>query len=390
MAPLSRLKILDFTQMMTGPMATMLLADYGADVIKVEAPDGDPFRKSGEATLGGDGVFFLSLNRNKRGIVADMKTPEGREAIRNLAREADVIVENFRPGLAQKLGIDYEQLKSENPGLIYCSITGFGPTGPHSHRPALDQVIQAISGVMQVTGTPQSGPLKTGFPFADLVTALLATVGVLTAVVSRFETGRGQRIDLSMMDASVFSIVPRDIYYDVKKASPPLTGNEHWDIVPNNAYRTSDGRDIMVISINDKFWAILAKALGLAEMITDERFATKAARLRNRAELDRRVAAAFATKTMAQWDAELSAAGAIYGPVRTWDEVFSDPEVISNMIHELDHPAAGKLRFVGNPIRMSETPAQIRTASPTLGQHTEEVLSAVGWPTRHAKQQAGA
>ena len=382
MGPLSHLKILDFTQMMTGPMATMLLADYGADVIKVESPDGDPFRKSGEATLGGDGVFFLSLNRNKRGIIADMKTPEGREAVLRLAREADVIVENFRPGLAQKLGIDYDQLKEENPGLIYCSITGFGPTGPHSHRPALDQIIQAISGVMQVTGTKDSGPLKTGFPFADLVTALLATVGILTAVTARTTSGKGQRIDLSMMDASVFSIVPRDIYYDVKKDSPPLTGNEHWDIVPNNTYRTSDGRDIMVISINDKFWTILARALGLDDMVTDERFATKGARLKNRAALDRRVADAFATKTMAEWDALLSAAGAIYGPVRTWNEVFSDPEVVDNMIHELDHPLAGKLRFVGNPIRMSDTPAEMRTASPVLGQHTEEILAATGWPTR--------
>ena len=212
---LKGLKVLDFTQMMTGPMATMMLADSGADVIKVEQPEGDPFRKSGETTLGGDGVFFLAINRNKRGITLDLKSDSGKEAARALAAGADVLVENFRPGFTEKVGLSYEELREINPRLIYCSITGFGHSGPDAKRPALDQIIQAMSGLMQITGTPESGPLKTGFPFSDLATALIATTGILTAMHARERTGEGQRVDLSMMDASIFSLVPRDVYFDL-------------------------------------------------------------------------------------------------------------------------------------------------------------------------------
>ena len=218
---LDSLKVLDFTQMMTGPLATMVLADFGADVIKVEAPGGDPFRRSGETTLAGDGVFFLSMNRNKRGIVVDMKTPEGQKKVQELAAEADVVIENFRPGLAEKLGIDYERLKQNNPRLIYCSITGFGRKGRNANRPALDQVIQAMSGMMQVTGTPESGPQKVGSPIADFTTAMLATIGILTALYKRTFTGRGQRLDISMMDAAIFSMAPRDLYFQATKKAPP-------------------------------------------------------------------------------------------------------------------------------------------------------------------------
>jgi crotonobetainyl-CoA:carnitine CoA-transferase CaiB-like acyl-CoA transferase len=375
MGALSKLRVLDFTQMMTGPIATMLLADFGADVIKVEAPEGDPFRKSGEATLGGDGVFFLSLNRNKRGIVVDLKTEQGRAAIHDLVSQADVVVENFRPGQAEKLGLGYEELQALNPRLIYCSISGFGRTGQNRDRPALDQVMQAVSGLMQITGTEETGPLKIGFPFSDLATGLLATIGILAAVASRYETGEGQRVDLSMLDASVFSLVPRDIYYDVMKKAPPLTGNQHWDIVPNNTYKTRDDREIMVISINDKFWEILARAIGVEDMATDSRFATKSARLRNREALDRRVAAAFSARSLAEWEQILTAAGAIYGAVRTWDEVFNDPQVASSLIHDVPHRAAGKLRMIGNPLKFSATPTDIRLPPPMLGEHTGDVLA---------------
>ena len=238
--------------------------------------------------------------------------------------------------------------------------------------------MQAVSGLMQITGTAQSGPLKIGFPFCDLATGLLATIGILAAVASRHETGEGQRVDLSMLDASVFSIVPRDIYYDTTKKTPPLTGNQHWDIVPNNTYRTRDGREIMVISINDKFWEILAKAIGVEDMATDPRFATKGARLQNREALDQRVAAAFAERTLAEWEPILTAAGAIYGAVRTWDEVFRDPQVVESLVHEVPHTAAGKLRMIGNPLKFSATPADIRLPPPMLGEHTEEVVANPG------------
>ena len=379
---LQGLKILDFTQMMTGSMATMLLGDMGADVIKVEQPEGDPFRKSGETSLGGDGAFFLAINRNKRGVVLDLKTEEGRQAAAALAREADVLVENFRPGFTDKVGLGYEQLRLANPRLVYCSITGFGREGPDRNRPALDQIIQAMSGLMQVTGTVQSGPLKTGFPLCDLVTALLATVGVLGAVEARHRTGEGQRVDLSMMDAAMFTHVPRDVYFDATGKSPPLTGNEHWDIVPNNTYRTVDGRDIMIITINDKFWQVLCDGLGIAEWKTDPRYATKNARLAHRAEVDGKLAEVFATRSLEEWNRILLEVGAIFGPVRTWQEVFNDPAIKDHLIRTVDHPKAGPFKVVNNPLEFSGTPTAIALPPPTLGQHNAQVLGATGWPAR--------
>jgi crotonobetainyl-CoA:carnitine CoA-transferase CaiB-like acyl-CoA transferase len=381
-AALQGTKILDFTQMMTGPLATMLLADSGADVIKVESPEGDPFRRSGETTLGGDGAFFLGVNRNKRGIVLDLKSDAGREAARALAAQADVLVENFRPGLMERAGLSYEDLRQINPKLVYCSISGFGRTGPDKNRPALDMIIQAISGVMQVTGTQESGPIKTGFPFSDLVTALMATIGILTALQARERTGMGQRVDLSMLDASIFSQVPRDVYFDLTGKTPTRMGNEHWDLVPNNTYATSDGRDIMIITINDKFWQILCDAMGAPEFKTDPRFATKAARLAHRDEVNAGLSAIFATRTLDQWEQALSAGGAIYGAVRTWPEVFNDPQVVGSLVETLHHPVGGPFKVINNPLKFSGTPTQITRAPPMVGQHTDEVLAALqtGWP----------
>jgi formyl-CoA transferase len=371
---LEGLKILDFTQMMTGPMGTMILGDFGADVIKVEQPAGDPFRKSGETSLGGDSVFFLSVNRNKRGIALDLKSEAGRKAARELADQADVFVENFRPGFSEAAGLGYEELRKTNPGLIYCSITGFGQTGPDANRPALDQVIQAMSGMMQITGTPETGPLKTGFPFADLVTALISTIGILAALEARHRTGLGQRIDLAMLDATIFSMVPRDVFYSVTKSSPPLTGNQHWDIVPNDTYKTADGREIMIITINDKFWRILVEAMGAPALAADPRYATKQARLANRGAVDAELRALFASKTMAEWDRLLGAAGAIYGPVKTWPEVFEAPATRDALIRTVSHPTAGDYDVVQNPVQLSQTPHSIRRPPPTFGQHNAEIL----------------
>lgn len=383
MTALKGLKVLDFTQMMTGPFATMMLADSGADVIKVEQPDGDPFRKSGETTLGNDGVFFLAINRNKRSIVLDLKTEKGQAAAQALAAEADVFVENFRPGFAEKAGLGYEALRKINPRIIYCSITGFGQTGPDKNRPALDMIIQAMSGIMQITGTEESGPIKTGFPFADLVTALLATVGILTALQAREKTGEGQRVDLSMMDATIFSLVPRDVYFDVTGKTPGRMGNEHWDIVPNNTYRTSDGRDIMIITINEKFWHILCDAMDASELKTDPKFASKAARLANRDAVNAKLSDIFATRTLAEWDKALSAAGAIYGPVKTWPEVFNDPHVVQNLLKTLEHPKGGPFKVINNPLQFSATPNEIYRSPPLLGEHDREILNEAGaaWPS---------
>lgn len=383
---LEGLRVLDFTQMMTGPMGTMILADFGADVIKVEQPAGDPFRKSGETSIDGDSVFFLSVNRNKRGIVLDLKSEEGRAAARALAAQADIFVENFRPGFSEAVGLGYEDLEKLNPGLIYCSITGFGRTGPDAGRPALDQVIQAMSGMMQITGTPESGPLKTGFPFSDLATALISTIGILMAVEARHRTGRGQRIDLSMLDATIFSMVPRDVFYSVTKTSPPLTGNQHWDIVPNDTYATADGREIMIITINDKFWRVLVEAMGVPELADDPRFASKQARLANRDAVDAALRELFLTRPLAEWDELLAKGGAIYGPVRTWPEVFEAPAIRESLIRTISHPVAGDYDVVQNPLVLSGTPHAIRRPPPALGQHNSEILQQGGVVWRHADQ----
>ena len=260
---------------------------------------------------------------------------------------------------------------------------GFGRTGPDKNRPALDMIIQAVSGVMQVTGTQESGPLKTGFPFSDLVTALMATIGILVALQARERTGEGQRVDLSMLDASIFSQVPRDVYFDLTGKTPVRMGNQHWDIVPNNTYASADGRDIMIITINDKFWHILCDAIGASELKTDPRFATKEGRLANREAVDARLSEIFASRDLAQWEQALSAAGAIYGAVRTWPEVFSDQHVVDTLLKTLHHPKGGAFKVINNPLQFSATPTHILRSPPMLGEHNDEVLTTKGasWPS---------
>jgi formyl-CoA transferase len=244
-------------------------------------------------------------------------------------------------------------------------------------------IIQAVSGVMQVTGTQESGPLKTGFPFSDLVTALIATIGILVALQARERTGEGQRVDLSMLDASIFSQVPRDVYFDLTGKTPVRMGNQHWDIVPNNTYASADGRDIMIITINDKFWHILCDAIGAGELKTDPRFATKEGRLANRDAVDARLSEIFASRDLAQWEQALSAAGAIYGAVRTWPEVFSDQHVVDTLLKTLHHPKGGAFKVINNPLQFSGTPTHILRSPPMLGEHNGEVLTAKGasWPS---------
>lgn len=387
---LEGLKVLDFTQMMNGPFGTMLLADFGADVIKVEPPAGDTMRLTGETFLGDDAVYFLTLNRNKRSVVLDLTTPEGQHTAQEMAKQVDIVVENFRPGVAEKLGISYETLSSLNPRLIYCSTSAFGRTGPDSIRPGMDPVVQAMSGIMQLTGDEQTGPLKTGMPYSDLITPLLSTIGVLAAIQSRNKTGRGQRVDLSMLDATIFSMIPRDAYYFATGETPGRIGNAHWQIVPYNTYRTSDDRHVMVIAHTDKFWRVLAAAVGADELLADERLKTKDGRLAHRDIVDAGLAEAFAKQPLAHWNEKLLEAQAMFSPVLNFQEVFEDPRVQKDLVEELDHPTAGKFKVVTNPIRLSETPTSIRRPPPTIGQHTDEVLREFGLAPHEAEQPAAA
>ncbi len=375
---LEGLRVLDFTQMMNGPFGTMLLADFGADVIKVEPPEGDTMRKTGETFLGEDAVYFLTLNRNKRSVVIDLTTAEGQSMAHQLAAQVDIVVENFRPGVAKKLGIDYETLKPLNPRMIYCSTSAFGRDGPDAKRPGMDPVVQAMSGIMQLTGDERTGPLKTGMPYSDLITPLLSTIGVMAALESRNKTGRGQLVDLSMLDATIFSMIPRDAYYFTTGETPGRIGNAHWQIVPYNTYKTADDRFIMIIAHTDKFWRALALALEAPELAADQRLATKDGRLAHREIVDQGVADAFAKRPMAYWDEKLLAAGVMYSPVLTFPEVFESERVQRDLVVEVDHPLSGKFKLITNPIKLSETPPSTRTPPPTLGQHTEEVFAEFG------------
>ena len=376
-AALDGIRVLDFSQMMAGPLCAALLADFGADVVKIEPPEGDAMRNTGETRIGGETEFYLSVNRNKRSIVLDLKTPQGLAAALRLAGMADVVVENFRPGTADRLGIGYEALRSINPRLVYCSLSGFGRNSVDRDRPALDPVIQAMSGIMQLTGTADTGPLRSGFAVSDFSTPLFAAYGVAMALLARARTGEGQRVDLSMLHATIAAMVPREGYYFATGRTPERHGNEHYQIVPYNAYATADQREIFLIGHNDKYWQALVRALGDPEL-AQPRFAAGRDRIAQRAEVNRRIADALGRRPAAEWQQRLAAEGALFSLVRSFEEVFTDPEIEREMVVRLAHPTAGAVRVLANPLQLSATPASVRRAPPLLGQHTDEVLAEAG------------
>ncbi|HSW17612.1 MAG TPA: CoA transferase [Ramlibacter sp.] len=372
------IRVLDFSQMLAGPLAAMLLGDYGADVIKIEPPEGDALRRTGETQLGGETEYYLSANRNKRSLVVDLKSAAGLAIVRSLVLQADVLVENFRPGTADRLGIGYEAMRELNPRLVYCSLSGFGADSVHRDRAALDPVIQAMSGIMQLTGTPESGPLRTGFPVSDYVTPLLATSGILAALMARHTTGRGQRVDLTMLNATIFSMLPREGFYFATGKTPERNGNAHYQIAPYNTFQTADGRQVFLIGHNEKYWQALVQGLGEPGLAADARFATASLRNQHGVELYAQMGRIFATRGVADWTARLTEASALFSVVRTWDEVFQDPEVRRDMVREIPHPTAGQISVLANPVRLSESPVEIRRAPPLLGEHTQEVLREFG------------
>ena len=370
-------KVVDLSQVIAGPLCTLLLGDFGADVIKIEPPDGDSSRQLGSTRLGGDSDYYLAANRNKRSVVLDLKTPRGLAMVKALIRGADVVVENFRPGVMERLGLSYETLLADNPGLIYCSINGFGHDGPHRDKPALDPVVQAMSGVMQLTGTPDSGPLKTGILLSDFVTPLFGTMGVLAALYARNASGKGQRIDVSMLDATIFAMLPRDGHFFATGETPARMANAHYAIVPYNTFRTSDDRHIMVIAHDDKFWRALTKGLGLDALVDDARFRGGPERAANRQALEALMTDAFVGATLDHWEGRLTASGALFAPVRDFEQVFGDPGVKAGMVATVAHPTAGEVRLLKSPVRFSVTPADIRRAPPLLGEHTDAVVAAL-------------
>ncbi|WP_030902799.1 CaiB/BaiF CoA transferase family protein [Streptomyces sp. NRRL F-5126] len=377
---LSGLRVLDLSRILSGPMATMVLADLGADVIKIEdTARGDDTRQWGPPFQGPESAYFLSANRNKRGIRVDLKHPRGLDLVRRVAEGADVLVENFRPGTAARLGLGYQELAELNPRLIYASISGYGQTGPWSARPGYDAIAQAQSGMMSITGEPDGAPVRPGVPTADIGAGMWATIGVLAALHARERTGRGQHVDVSLFDGQLAWLTYVAGGYFATGELPRPLGSAHPTIVPYQALATADGH-LMVAVGNDRLWLRFTTALGVPELADDPRFRGNPDRVEHRAELLPLLEAVLAGKSRAHWAAELDAAGVPCAPIATVAEALEGEQARARgMVAEIDHPTAGRLRTLGSPLKLSATPPAVRTPPPTLGQHTEQVLAELGY-----------
>ncbi len=371
--PLAGVRVADFSRVLAGPLATMLLADLGADVVKVERPGtGDDTRGWGPPFVGDDAAYFLSLNRNKRSVVLDLATDEGRSLARRLALGSDVVVENFRPGLMERFGLDHPSLSAERPGLVYCSLTAFGDDGESASKPGYDIIVQALSGLMSVTGHPGGEPTKVGVALLDVICGLYAANAIQAALVGRAETGRGARVSVSLFDASVAAMVNQAANYLLGGLVPGPMGNAHPNIVPYQLFRASD-RPFILAAGNDRLFERTCEVLGLASLATDERFATNEARVRRRDELIPVLAEAFAARPAAEWLARLEAASVPCAAVRTLDEVFASPEGAAS-VQRVPDPVRGPLDLVADPIRVDGRRPPVRLAPPLLGEHTDEIV----------------
>lgn len=386
--PLSHLRILDLSRVLAGPWAGQLLGDLGAEVIKIERPGtGDDTRSWGPPYLkGADGsaelsAYFLSANRNKQSLAIDIAHPEGQALVRKLVAESDVVLENFKVGGLKRYGLDYDSLKRINPELIYCSITGFGQDGPYANRPGYDFLIQAMGGLMSITGQPDNepgaGPMKVGVALTDIMTGLYATIGVLAALSHRDRTGEGQYVEAALLDVQVACLANQAMNYLTTGKAPTRMGNAHPNIVPYQDFPTADGNMVLTIG-NDQQFARLCDVLEHPEWASDDRFATNRARVANRRELIPMLRQATVMRSTREWVDILERAGVPCGPVNTLDQVFDDPQILAREMRQtVTHPDLGEVPMVGNPIKLKLTPVTYRTAPPLLGEQSEQVLQHV-------------
>ncbi|MFP5511766.1 MAG: CaiB/BaiF CoA transferase family protein [Alphaproteobacteria bacterium] len=378
--PLSHIRVLELSRVLAGPWSAQTLADLGADVIKVERPGaGDDTRAWGPPWAGDQSAYFLSTNRGKRSITIDFERPEGQELVRKLAAQADVVIENFKVGGLVKYGLDYESLKAVNPRLVYCSITGFGQTGPYRNRAGYDFMIQGMGGLMSITGQPDGepggGPVKVGVAVTDIFTGLYATIGIMGALAHRDRTGEGQHVDLALLDVQVAVLANQAMNCLVGGKAPQRLGNAHPNIVPYQAFATRDGHIILAVG-NDGQFAKFCTVAGRPELAKDERYATNPARVANRRELVPLLEELIRTRDSHDWLSALEQVGVPCGPINDLAAVFEDPQVKARNIHQdLPHPTQGSVPTVASPIRYSGTPLVHDTAPPTLGQHTDAVLA---------------
>ena len=370
-APLAGIRVIDLSRVLAGPLATMVLGDLGADIIKVERPGhGDDTRHWGPPFAGRDSAYFLSLNRNKRSVVIDLREPEGVAAVRRLTSDADVLIENFRPGLMKELGLGLDQLRAANPRLVTCSLTAFGEDAREAAaRPGYDIIVQALSGLMSITGEPGGEPTKTGVALLDVVTGLYAAIGILAGLRERDDTGLARHVSVALFDASVASMVNQAANYLVGGVVPAAMGSQHPNIVPYQVFHASDRRFVLAAG-NDRLFARACAVIGYPEWVMDQRFATNEARVENRSTLIPLLASALATRTAADWLETFADAGVPCSPIRAMDEVFASPEGAA-LIQDFADPQRGPLRLVADPIRFDGQTLPVRFPPPTLGEHSE-------------------
>ena len=374
--PLDGIRILDLTRFLSGPYTTMLLGDLGADVIKVERPgEGDGTRGTGPFLGDGYSAYFMSVNRSKRSITIDLAQPKGKALLLDLAKQSDVLVENFIPGTMAKLGLDYSVIEAHNPSIIYAAISGFGQTGPYAKRPALDIVVQAMGGIMSITGQPGRGPVRVGVSQGDIVSSLYCTIGILAALQERGASGRGQMLDISMLECQIALLEnPFARYFATGEVPQPL-GTRHPVDTPFQAFATKDGW-IVVAIIGAKTWPLFCSSIDRIDLADDERFTTGWLRTQHYEELNPIISEAMRRKTTSEWLEELTALDIPCGPVNTIEQVAQNPQVVAReAIAEMTHPVLGTVKTTDTPIRLSRTSATLDRTAPELGQHTDEALT---------------
>ncbi|VBB09640.1 Hypothetical protein LUCI_4938 [Lucifera butyrica] len=374
MKAFDKLVVLDLTRVLAGPYASMMLADFGADVIKIESPaTGDDSRSFGPF-VGKESAYFMSLNRGKRSMTLNLKSPEAQELFKKMVKKADIVVENYRPGTMEKFGLGYDVLREINPRLIYAACSGFGHSGPYMSKPAYDVIVQGMGGIMSITGQEGGEPTRTGASVGDITAGLFTVIGILTALYSRSATGKGQKVDVAMLDCQVAILENAIARYLVSGTVPGPIGNRHPSITPFEAFRAKDGYIIIAVG-NDRLWEKFCQLVNRTELIHDERFATNASRTKNQKQLKTILDGIFPAQTVDAWIEILDGAGIPCGPINTVDRVLTNPQIQArDMIVEVVHPVAGSLKMPGLPIKLSETPGAVETPAPLLGQHTEKIL----------------
>jgi crotonobetainyl-CoA:carnitine CoA-transferase CaiB-like acyl-CoA transferase len=387
--PLSHIRVLDLSRVLAGPWCGQNLADLGAEVIKIERPKtgddsrafGPPWLKDGDGRDTKESAYFASANRGKKSVTVNLSKPEGQEIVRNLARQCDVLIENYKVGDLARYGLGYDDLKKLNPRLVYASVTGFGQTGPYRERPGYDFMIQGMGGVMSITGErddlPGGGPQRVGIPIADIMTGMYATIAICAAIAHREKSGAGQHLDLALLDTQVGILANQGMNYLATGKAPGRIGNAHPNIVPYQPFRTKDG-DVILACGNDNLFSKFCEVAGCQELVKDPRFATNSKRVENREEITRLLAAVFAKRATKDWCDALEGAGVPNGPINNLEQVFEEPQVVARgMKIELEHAVAGRIPLIASPMKFSDTTLEFRNPPPVLGQHTDEVLRAV-------------